>query len=235
MDINVFNRGDWNVINGIGKVHSIFPVAKHYVIVTYDELHEYGKNYIQNIGEDTKKIMGPLTQIGFSVNWYDLPVALYHKCINVFNIDTVSNGNLYILNECINAVSGSSKIVEKNIDHERGSVIYYNNDEVSLLIGKDVSYMSVAQKLLTINDTHMQRINKQRGIWYRWLSTAVYKELKTGNVFKLPNNLSVKMDDGDVPMAADGYRMFCETREPNGEIERHETEANFLAWLTKYF
>ena len=65
MDINVFNRGDWNVINGIGKVHSIFPVAKHYVIVTYDELHEYGKNYIQNIGEDTKKIMGPLPKLDF--------------------------------------------------------------------------------------------------------------------------------------------------------------------------
>ena len=235
MDINVFNRGDWNTITEIGKIHAIYPVASHYVLVTYDELHEYGKNYIQNVSDDTKKVIGPLTQIGFSVNWYDLPSNLYHKCTNVYNVDTVAKGDLRNLNDCVKVISGKSKILEQNIDHERGSVIYYGDHEVSILIGKDVSYITVAQKLLGIVDSHTTRINKQRSIWYKWLSTATYTELKTGNVFKFPNNLSVKMDDGDEPMCADDYRIFCETRDHEREIERHETEVDFLAWLTRYF
>lgn len=232
--INTFLRADWSDIQRMGDIHVINAVDKHWVVITLANLTEYGKGFLEVQTSSCHDVFGELSMIGFSVNWYTMPRGLLRKCNNVFNIDTIARGNFNDLHNCVKLIE-SDKFRLENVDTDRGSVLYRGSHDMGVIIGEVISYQSMAMAVLNVMDMYHKRLAVHRTMWYKWLKDAEYVEHKTGNLFKFPSGLSVKMDDSDEVLSEDGYRIFCETFDSTDDITRHETEADFLVWLTKYF
>ncbi len=236
--ITKYNRETWNTIATIGDIAYIAIEGPHYITVGYRTLTEYGQQYFDAQVAEVKTDLGEgaYKVIGYSVAWFNVPTEMAKLCNYAFNIATITQGNLADLYECIK-LTRMSKLTEDMVDEERGSV-YYTDGMNSGLIYGEVSYQSVAMHTLTMLEVLETRLATIRTLWYKWLKEAEFVSLKTGNVFKFPNGLTVKMDDAtDIEdgISSDGYRLFAETMEPGGNIERHYTEEEFLVWLNRFF
>lgn len=235
--ITSYNRETWSNIANLGDIVYIAVEASHYITVGYRKLSEMGEKYFTVAADSTKCDLGEAAYkvLGFSVAWFNVPRDMLKYCNHIYDISTVADGHLQQLFECVR-LTRMTKLTEDIVDTDRGS-IYYNDGLYSgLIIGPNLNYQNMTIHILNVIEALEKRLAVQRTHWYRWLKEAEFVPLKSGNVFKFPNGLTVKMDDNpDEVMDSDGYRMFAETMEPGGNIERHYTEEEFLVWLTRFF
>lgn len=235
--ISTYHRETWADIAKLGEIVYIAVEASHYITVGYRKLSDIGEKYFAAAAEDTKCDLGEdaYKVLGFSVAWFNVPREMLKYCNNVYNINTVADGHLQELFECVR-LTRMTKLTEDIIDVERGSVYYNDGLNAGLIIGPNLNYQNMALQILNIVEALETRISVHRTLWYKWLKEAEFVPMKTGNVFKFPNGFTVKMDDNPKEvMDSDGYRLFAESREPGGNIERHYTEEEFLVYLTKFF
>lgn len=235
MNIKLYNRADWNQIKAVGAIANIIAVDKHYVTVEYSSMSAAGFKWVESIKDTSRGKVNGNTLIGFSINWKDTPSDILNLCENVYRLETIGASDLRVFNDVMNIVK-RGKLYLHNLDIPRGSVLYHDGITQILFISENIEYDVIVTRLLELDRIHIQRMNTQRTIWYKWLKEAEYVTLSTGSVFKFLNNLTVKMDDSVVDsFNEDGDYLFCETRDHEGVTDRFETEYDFLAWLTRYF
>lgn len=232
--INKFCRANWAFIRSLGTIINVEARDLHYIEVNYSSLTqagiEHAKQYPATVCiNDIVKLMG------FSVNFEtktaeeqvnrDTVLLGSHTIINLKDLPKKNLATLHSVVKC--------DLANLHYDAERKSHCIKDDYNTFVFYGAtdDVTW---ADTLLKAADVYHLRVAHNRVNWFNWLRQATYHPRTTGCVYKFPNGLSVKMDNGKDPISSDNIRIYCETLE-DGEISRFNTENEFLVWLTKYF
>lgn len=236
-----------------GKIDHAFMSIDGALVSFYhkDHLYEYGRK----VFSDTDVYPKTEWHREFVIDPWLNSAGLYKLVTNV-NWATSDENEIMYRNDLINNHMAKTVLFEKlkNCGLYQLHDIFHNGSEnvevtacktlgtVNVLVNKrlvmtivDCSQDSwVGFKIYEVlKDQYLIHLSKQRVTWLRFIQHAKIIPKSTGTVFKFPNGLSVKFDDGESSIA-DGGRIYCETMW-QGEIERFDTEESFLVWLVKFF
>ena len=233
--INKFARTTWEFIASLGKVQNVEARDSHYVEVSYEYLNTGGIAFFNN-NPDTTFSNGFVTLAGFSVSFnstdpkeMDIRESLLSLSHTVTHVTKMAKMDMYHLQGVMKCDLDNLKY-----DHERGSYAITDGVSTFVFYGTDLKN-TWAEALVATSDEYYKRLAMHRVLWFRWLKDAEFKEHKSGDLFKFSNGLSVKFDNKDEQISESNIRLYCETYDHNEEINRFETEEDFLVWLTKYF
>lgn len=235
--INTFVRNSWQEILGMGNIVEVIAVGTHYIEVVYDKIKPNGFQFMKDFPDSvSKNLLMDRTHFGFSVNWSvglsDMEKIMRDKVLsvesNVYAGSTLHKKGLPILHMIM-----MCKPDDVKYDGKRGS--YLLTDGYS----EYVVYMDTPKRwvdiLVDVQNNYRIKLNNNRVNWFNWLKDAAYAPRTDGCVYKFPNGLSVKMDNGKLAILECGTPIYCETWDATSDITRHNSEADFMVWLTKYF
>lgn len=232
--INKFCRASWTFIRSLGTVIGVEARDSHYIEVSYSSLTQSGIEHAKQYPE-TVCINDLVKLMGFSVNFETKTaeekvirdLLLLGSC-TVINLKDLPKKDLVTLHGVVtcdlNNLHYDAERKSHRIKDAYNTFVFYGATE-------EITW---ADTLVKVVDTYHMRVANNRVNWFNWLRHATYHPRATGCVYKFPNGLSVKMDNGRDPISSDNIRIYCETLE-DGEVSRFNTENEFLVWLTKYF
>lgn len=234
--INLFIRSTWEYIASLGKVISVEARGSHYVEVNYEHLTTLGVAHFTNNKESVLS-NGIVTMAGFSVSYnstdpkeIEVRDDLLSLSQTIIHVSKMAKLNIYRLHDIVKCDVDNIKY-----DFQRGSHSITNGTSIFVFYGAETMLPSWSESLLEVHDVYKLRLANNRVNWFNWLKESEYVPKTTGCVYKFPNGLTVKMDNGNEPLCEDGRRIYCETLDSTNEISRFECEETFLVWLTKYF
>ncbi len=233
-NIESYHKANWKDIISYGDIVDITAVDSGDVVITYVELTDIGEVFINNINLSYKDTTNNvLKEIGFNVDWKDLSPEILGLCRNVYDLDIIELEEFPRIHELHTILQRFEPVHDDYIVDTESNSIYINQHEPGVIFGPDLSEDGLSDFMDSFLYVYEYQCNILRTHWFKLLQTATYVEDVSGNMFKLPDGVVIKIDDGDVPLHGE-YRIYCQILENSEIIEICIYEGDFLSWLFKY-